>query len=337
MENSPVAVFVPNTEGKYEYVNEAASELLGYSTKELMGMSIQQVTFVEESKVFSAVKSTGCASCETVLRSKDGLPVQVNLNSVRLPDGKLMAFCENITERKKNEEQLKESIQRNELINEKLSVVGRLTRHDVGNKLMVMKSNIYLLKKQIADNPKLSKYLEGIDSAINQSNEMFEFSRFYEEIGVEEPSEIDVVQCFNQAVALLPNLGTIKIVNDCQGLRVTADSMLKQLFYNFIDNSIKHGEKVTQIRLHYTEDKNGVKLFYEDNGVGVLEVNKPKLFEVGFTTGKGSGLGLYLVKKMMDVYGWEIKEIGEPGKGAKFTITIPKLNKNGKENYQIAK
>jgi PAS domain-containing protein len=45
MENSPVAVFVANTEGKYEYVNEAASELLGYSTKELMGMSIQQVTF----------------------------------------------------------------------------------------------------------------------------------------------------------------------------------------------------------------------------------------------------------------------------------------------------
>ena len=75
-------------------------------------------------------------------------------------------------------------------MNEKLNVIGRLTRHDVGNKLMVMKSNIYLLKKQIGDNPKLAKYLEGIDSAINQSDEMFEFSRFYEKIGVEAPSEI---------------------------------------------------------------------------------------------------------------------------------------------------
>jgi signal transduction histidine kinase len=39
---------------------------------------------------------------------------------------------------------------------------------------------------------------------------------------------------------------------------------------------------------------------------------------------------------MIDVYGWAIIEEGEPGKGAKFTITIPKLNKNGKENYQIS-
>jgi hypothetical protein len=40
---------------------------------------------------------------------------------------------------------------------------------------------------------------------------------------------------------------------------------------------------------------------------------------------------------MMDVYGWNIEENGIPDEGAKFTITIPKLNKNGKENYQIAK
>ena len=464
MENSPVAVFVANTEGKYEYVNEAASKLLGYSTKELMGMSIQQVTFVGEPKVFSAVKNTGCASCETVLRSKDGLPVFVILNSVRLPDGKLMAFCENITERKKkdleikqknealvqerdmlesvtaasgaglviiskdyhvqwandfikrykgdtigklcyaslnsldspcqdcgvakiyagkttldsheycsttvdgnpywveivatpltdekgnvtsaveicvditerkkNEEKLKESIHKNELVNEKLSVVGSLTRHDVGNKLMVVKSNIYLLKKQFGDNPKLAQYLEKIDTAIKSSDEMFEFSRFYEKIGAEEPSKANIAQCFNQAATLLPSLGTIKIVNDCQGLEVMADSLLKQLFYNFLDNSLKHGEKVTQIRLYYTNEGDRLKLFYEDNGLGISEANKPKLFHEGFSTGKSTGLGLFLIKKMVEVYGWTISKEGEPGKGAKFTITIPKLNKNGKENYR---
>jgi len=337
VENSPVAVFVANTEGKYEYVNEAASKLLGYSTKELIEMSIQQVTFVGEAKVFSEIKNTGNSAGETVLRSKDGLPVFVILNSARLPDGKLMAFCENITERKKNEEILRESIHKNELIKEKLSVVGSLTRHDVGNKLMVAKSNIYLLKKQIGDNPKLAQYLDSIDSAIKSSDAMFEFSRLYERIGVEKLSKENVFECFNQAVALMSNLGSVKVANECQGLEVMADSLLKQLFYNFIDNSLKHGEKVTQIRLHYTEDGDGVKLFYVDNGVGVPEANKPKLFKVGFSTGKGSGLGLYLIKKMMDVYGWKIEENGESGKVAKFTITIPKLSKNGKENYQIAK
>src|ERR1017187_9050836 len=128
---------------------------------------------------------------------------------------------------------------------------------------MVINSNMYLLKKQIGDNPKLAMYLEGIDSAIDQSEKMFEFSRFYEKIGVEQPSEIDVAQCFNQAVTLLQSLGTIRIDNDCQGLEVMADSLLKQLFYNFLDNSLKYGEKVTQIRLHFSKEGDGVKLFYE--------------------------------------------------------------------------
>lgn len=66
-----------------------------------------------------------------------------------------------------------------------------------------------------------------------------------------------------------------------------------------------------------------MKLFYEDNGVGVPEANKPKLFEIGFTTGIGSGLGLYLIKKMMEVYGWTISEDGEYLKGAIFKLTIP--------------
>jgi signal transduction histidine kinase len=218
-----------------------------------------------------------------------------------------------------------------------LRVVGSLTRHDVGNKLMAAKSNLYLLKKRVGDNADLIKYLDNIDSALASSDEIFEFSRLYERIGVEKPSAENVFDCFNQAVALMPNLGKVEVVNECKGLVVVADSLLNQLFYNFIDNSLKHGEKVTKIRLHYNkEDDGGASLVYEDNGVGVSEANKPKLFDKGFTTGRGSGLGLYLVKKMMNVYGWTIQETGEPGKGAKFTITIPKLNKSGKENYQTA-
>jgi signal transduction histidine kinase len=169
-----------------------------------------------------------------------------------------------------------------------------------------------LLKKQIGDDSKLAKYLEGIDFAIDKSDEMFEFSRFYEEIGVETPSEIDVVRCFNQALALLLNFPFTSI-----------DSKLEQLFYNFLDNSVKHGEKVNQIQLYFTKEPDRVKLFYEDNGIGIPEANKQKLFHKGFTTGKSTGLGLFLIKKMVEVYGWNIVEEGEPGKGVKFIITIP--------------
>jgi signal transduction histidine kinase len=210
--------------------------------------------------------------------------------------------------------------------------VGRLIRHDVRNKLTVAKANVYLLKKQIGADPKMTKYLEAIDSAVDLSTEMFEFSRFYEKIGIETLSKTDVAQCFNQAVALLPSVSAIKIVNDCQGLEVTADSLLKQLFYNFLDNSLKHGGRVSQIRLHYVKNEAEVKLFYEDDGVGISEAIKTKLFVAGFSTGNGSGLGLHLIKKMVEVYGWKISEAGEPEKGARFVITIPEDAQTGKKN-----
>ncbi len=71
------------------------------------------------------------------------------------------------------------------------------------------------------------------------------------------------------------------------------------------------------------EDSGGVRLIYEDDGVGVSAKNKAKLFTEGFSTGGSTGFGLFLIKKMMDAYGWNITEEGELGKGAKFTITIP--------------
>jgi len=325
-------------------VNDAAVKILGYSKEELLSLGIMGIDkFLSQERavsILNRVVSIGPQVFETVHTTKNGtqIPVEISSSLIIYQGTKaILSIARNITERKKAEEELKKNQVKMEIMNEKLNVVGRLTRHDVGNKLMVVKSNIYLLKKQIGDDPKLAKYLEGIDCAINQSDKMFEFSRFYEKIGVEQPSEIDVAQCFNQAATLLPNLGTIKVVNDCQGLYVTADSLLKQLFYNFLDNSLKYGEKVTQIRLSYTKEKDRVKLFYEDDGVGVPEANKLKLFHEGFSTGKSTGLGLFLIKKMVEVYGWTIAEEGEPGTGAKFTITIPKLGKNGKENYQIAK
>ncbi len=78
-------------------------------------------------------------------------------------------------------------------------------------------------------------------------------------------------------------------------------------------------------------------MIYEDDGVGISAENKLKLFSEGFSTGGSTGFGLFLTKKMMEVYGWKIEENGIPNEGAKFTITIPKLSKNGVQNYQIVK
>ena len=108
-----VAVFVANSEGKYEYVNEAASKLLGYSEEELLRMNISQLLSDEDTQVghkkFLEVKETGRSLSDIALKTKNGLPVNVILNSVKLPDGRFVAFCENVTERKKTEAALRVS------------------------------------------------------------------------------------------------------------------------------------------------------------------------------------------------------------------------------------
>jgi signal transduction histidine kinase len=158
----------------------------------------------------------------------------------------------------------------------------------------------------------------------------------YEQLGAEELSYVNVEAKLTEAITLFS--GELpKIINECHGLNVLADSFLRQLFYNFIDNTRKYGKKTTTIKVHYEKTaQDTLKLIYEDNGVGIPLENKNSLFKEGFSTGGSTGFGLFLTKKMIDVYSWAIEENGTPGEGVKFTITIPKISPNGKENFQIA-
>jgi len=341
-ESLPELVFEIDVNGNLVFVNRTASKITGYGQDEFVNSFkvVRLVVPAEREKATANIKrlmsGENVGPNEYTLMKKDGtvFPAMVwaTPNIIQNKVAAIRGIAVDISERKKAEEELKRNHLKMRVMTEKLHVVGDLTRHDVGNKLMVIKTNAYLLKKQIGDNPKLAKYFEAIDSAISSSDRLFEFSRFYERIGVEELAKINVAEYFDQAANIFSNLSGIRIVNECQRLEVVADSLLGQLFYNLIDNSLKHGEKVTQIRLHYNIEVDGVKLFYEDDGVGIPDANKPKLFDAGLATGKGAGLGLSLVKKMMDVYGWTIQETGEPGKGAQFIITIPKKNQENESN-----
>jgi signal transduction histidine kinase len=231
---------------------------------------------------------------------------------------------------------LKNAEKRLETMNEKLQVVGGLTRHDIRNKLSVITGNVYLLRKQLAGDSRAQEELKDVETSVHQTVKILEFAKAYESLGVEKLVYMDVKKAIDEAVALFPNVKDIKIINKCGGLTLLADSLLQQMFYNLIDNTLKYGQKTTRIEVHYEEaglDK--LRLFYEDDGVGIPDTDKAKLFKEGYSTGGSTGYGLYLIKKMIEVYGWTIQEKGETGKGALFTITIPKTNQNGKENYHI--
>ena len=133
---------------------------------------------------------------------------------------------------------------------------------------------------------------------------------------------VDIGKMVQNALSLFSDLKGAKVENQCVGFEVIADSLLTQVFYNLIDNSLKYGEKTSIISIFSEKLSEGaVKLCFKDDGVGLDKKFREHLFERGF--GKGTGFGLYLINKICEVYGWTVKENSQPGQGAQFEFIIP--------------
>ena len=327
----PEMVFELDINGNVVFANKKAIQCTGYSKEEFAdGFNANRLVAPEdfersERNLKKMFEGNMNHINEYLFVSKDGNRFPVSLSSTPvLKNGKIVGvrgLLVDITQRKKAEKRVA-------VVNEKLRVVGKLTRHDVKNKLSSIQANAYLLKKKIGNSPELTKYLHNIELDIESADRLFDLSSLFERIGAEEHIAVNVKDCFNEAVALFPNLKNINVINGSEGLTVTADSLLRQVFYNLIDNSLKHGKQVSQIELNYSILPSSALLVYSDNGVGISQDNKAKLFTEGFSTSNGTGLGLAMLRKILQVYGWSIVEEGESGKGAKFVITIPKTTIN---------
>lgn len=290
-------------------------------------------------KIFEQNVSFDTHEYETINSKGEKIWIELRVTPLKDKNDEVMAALElavPITERKETEDATKQAVNQLVLLTEKLNVVGSLTRHDVRNKLFAVRANTYLLKKKYPNEAGVLEGVDKIDQAVKDTLEIFEFAKRYEQLGVEELKYFDVESMFNEAASLFSGLN-IKVINECHGLNLLADSFLRQMLYNFIDNTRKYGNKTTTIKFYYEKvNPKELQLIYEDDGVGISAENKSRLFQEGFSTGGSTGYGLFLSRKMMDFYGWQIQETGELGRGAKFVILIPSHNSVGIENFRIS-
>ena len=107
-----------------------------------------------------------------------------------------------------------------------------------------------------------------------------------------------------------------------KGFSIYADPLIGKVYYNLIENSLRHGEHVTKIAFTMTETENGLMMTYTDNGVGIQLLEKEKIFLRGY--GRNTGLGLFLIREILATTGINITETGTPGAGAQFEILVPK-------------
>ena len=311
--------------------NSRFCHLFGYSLDEIIGKDIVDLIVPEDSKreseaIRQRIKS-GLVEIITTRRRKDGIeiPLMVSGSPVFSGEkivGSMFVFKE-ISDIITVQDELSQALSKTQQLNEKLKVISSLTRHDVRNKMSIITGYSYILRKKYDDDPQILDFITKIEQSIKGSVKIFEFARAYEQIGVEDLVLVNVEKFVNEALGMFSSL-SFNVVNDCQGLVVKADSLLRQLIYNLIDNTRKYGKKTTTARLYYQKKSDELLLIYEDDGIGIPLKNKERLFEQGFSTGGSTGFGLFLSKKIIDFYGWSIAEIGKSGKGAKFIIQIPK-------------
>jgi len=321
----PVAIV--DEKGKILEVTQKVEEITGFKKEELIGKNFLKTEIATAKTKAMMIKNlvkrmlgVHIDPYEVEILTKDKRKLMYEINAVKIDyKGKsadLVVFRD-ISDRKKLEE--------------KLRVVGGLTRHDVRNKLSVVTGNVYLLKQKLNENAEALKRLESIDMAVRQIEQIFEFARNYEKLGVEKLTCVDVGKAFDEAASLFSAKKGIEIINEFRGLTVLADSLLRQLFYNLIDNSLKYGQKVKTIRIRYKRISNDkLEIIYEDDGVGIPSEIRKKLFREG--VGKGTGYGLFMIKRICEVYGWVIEESGQPNKGVKFTM---KINIENSENVPV--
>ena len=202
----------------------------------------------------------------------------------------------------------------------KLQLVGSITRHDVLNQMTAIVGYNELLGMMV-DDPKLRSFLEKERSALDKIRRQFQFAKDYQNIAVEPPRWQNI---HNLAVRVSEgfDLKGVRIVAETGNALVLADSGLDKVMHHLIDNALMHGgEAVTEIRISLQEAGTGGLLVVENNGTGIPAVEKDKLFERGY--GKGTGWGLFLAKEILAVTGMSINECGSPEKSVRFEITLP--------------
>jgi len=312
----PVAVFMKRVkDGKYTFWNKASEQIFNLPATEVIGrtdlemFSKKMVSMIDKEDNEARLNQVSISNKKIADKYRGQriihmiiVPIFDSTNTLQY----ILGIGEDVTE---------------ETLTMKIDLLFSITRRDILDQLSIIVN--YLERAQLKTSHEamqtfFDKTLESVESIRNQ----MAFVRSLQDIGITSPSWQSVKKVFWEAVMLIPS-STIDIRVDMDDIELYADPLLTRVFYNLLVNSIKHGDhQMTKIRLYAQKSGESLILIYEDDGKGIPLDEKEKIFEFGY--GKGTGFGLFLIRELLGYTGIMITETGEPGKGAKFEILVPK-------------
>lgn len=350
-------------DGKFMRVNDALCEILGYSDDELLKLSSDNVTHVDDQKISRTLMNELLEGRRVsfeleishITKNGDVVPTQLNVSLVTDSENNpvhYVAQIQNLAKLKEREEQLRHS--------QKMDAVGKLTggiAHDFNNILGIILGNLEILKSTIDDGEKqkvrLDKAINGVDRGSHLIKKLLSFSQ-------KVPNTTDVVSINKSIKSIYDFVAkslsiSIKVElllkNDLWPVEIDSrdfEDVILNLALNArdampeggtltikTDNVILDEEYVRQ----YPEFETGdyVIVTVMDTGVGIATELMDKVLEPFFTTkadNKGTGLGLSMVHGFIQRSGGYLRLNSKVGKGTSILLYIPKSDNDVSDDAQ---
>lgn len=345
VETSPDGILLTNIDGEIILANKRAFDMMGYKTEnELLGKSVYDLFYPEErsdavEKFDSALIKGGFDFQEFLILQKDGttFPAEIAVSILNDAEGNptaILAVGRDITERKAAEQQLAEAKARAEFFTD-------LMAHDLNNinQAILSALELVLYEKDLPEpiKKRAELALEQVERSSGLIGRVKKFSRID---GTKPLLEVrDLEEAFNTAFQTVkqsfPNKEIRIDTNIHPGeFRVLADDLLIDLFFNILHNAVKfdRNDKVEiKVQVKLADDKRFFQVQIMDHGPGIPDDLKNQIFARYLQRidekGKGSGIGLTLVQRIVHRYGGQISVAdrvkGDHTKGANFIILLP--------------
>ncbi|MFO8132615.1 MAG: PAS domain S-box protein [Thermoplasmatota archaeon] len=320
-EHAMVGVYKTTPDGHILMANPAMLDMLGYdSFEELAQRNLEREGFepgydrerfkqeVDENDVVRGLESSWTRKDGTTLH------VRENAKAIRDDSGDIQYYLgtvEDITERKQAEEQVAR-------LNDTLRLINKIMRHDLLNHLNIAQSALELFEED-----RDMSFCEKARSRMLQGMQLIKRMRELEALvgsgGSLRPYDLrDVVE---EAVAGCP----VDCATRGRGV-IRADDAIYPMVENLVRNAVEHADATSiDISITRSNGRGNVELRIADDGTGIPDPLKEKVFEEQYSYGSsaGSGLGLYIVRQTVERYGGSIHVEDNKPRGTVFVMTLP--------------
>ena len=337
---APDPTVIVDQRGTIIYANARVTEVLGYSSQELVGQTVE--TLLPERardahpghrKSFFSQPNTRAMGDALELHAlrRDGveIPVEISLSPVATPDGMLVSSAiRDISAQKEIAQQLLEA-------NRAKSRFLAAASHDLRQPIQTL-NLLNRAAKNTATDPThqdiIEKQQKSLDSMSNLLNALLDISKL--EAGIVKPDITDckvqnIFETLNAAFeAQARDKGLELIIDQCHGVARSDSRLLTQILENLMSNAIRYTQQGF-VRLRCVHDFQDIRIEVMDTGLGIPPEELGSIFDefhqVNSDSSRpdGLGLGLSIVKRTAELLGCSVNVESSPGKGSSFFVDVP--------------